>query len=572
MEKLTREQLPPGQVWGKKWVIYAFNGIPKVTAAEWRLKVTGLVEKPLEYTYEEFSKLPMESYIKSFHCLVPNSIVYANPEPLRIADVKVGTRIIGMDGRRHAVKRLITKQHDGDVIGVKASYLPPALMTPEHPVWTVNGHPGVGKSKSKRRLKTFEHGVKAEWKRADELKKGDYVYFPRYRYSSNARHVKFNGHVIPLDEGLAELVGWYVAEGSGADSDFRGIAFALNADEVQEGERIMKLLRDIFGSTPHTYSNERGTLLRIVATSSRLGKLAPMFKTWCGADAESKKIPDFILNAPEDLLKSFLRSLLSGDGYSPVFKGKTGVGTDFIDITTSSTMLAYQLILAFSKVGIAAEMVNHPGSVKDAHSIRVLGAAVQGLLPDFPVRDRIDRSHYKKTEEGFYLPITKIWKEHYKGTVHDFQAPGYTMLSPFATKDCVTRWSIERPLWEGVPIKYLADTAGVKPEATWVMFHCYDGYTAPIPVGDALREDSIVALKMNGSPLLPEQGFPARPFMPHLYGWKSAKWLKEIEFIPEYMDGYWEMYGYHERGDVDTEERFKGDGYKPVARRAFGTV
>jgi DMSO/TMAO reductase YedYZ molybdopterin-dependent catalytic subunit len=146
------------------------------------------------------------------------------------------------------------------------------------------------------------------------------------------------------------------------------------------------------------------------------------------------------------------------------------------------------------------------------------------------------------------------------------------MKSYISSFHCVTRWSIERPLWEGVPIKYLADTAGVKKEATWVMFHCYDGYTAPITLEDALREDSIVALKMNGSPLLKEQGFPARPFMPHLYGWKSAKWLKEIEFIPEYADGYWEMYGYHERGDVDDEERFKGDGYKPVARRAFGTV
>lgn len=146
------------------------------------------------------------------------------------------------------------------------------------------------------------------------------------------------------------------------------------------------------------------------------------------------------------------------------------------------------------------------------------------------------------------------------------------MKSYSSSFHCVTRWSIEKPAWEGVPIKYLADTAGVKPEATWVMFHCFDGYTTPIPREDALREDSIVALKMNGVPLLKEQGFPARPFMPHLYGWKSAKWLNEIEFIPQYEDGYWEMYGYHERGNVDNEERFKGDGYKPVARRAFGTV
>jgi len=572
MEKLTREQLPPGQVWGKKWVIYAFNGIPDIKAADWRLKVTGLVEKPLEYTYEEFNKLPMKSYINSFHCLLPDSIVYANPEPMRIADVRVGTKIIGMDGKRHGVSQLICKQHDGDVIGVKAGYLPPALMTPEHPVWTVRGHPGVGKSRSKRRQKTFEHGVNATWLRADELKRGDYVFLPRYRQISNRKTVKFNGHTIRLDERLSELIGWYVAEGSGADSTLNGIAFSLNADEVQEGERIMQLLKEIFGSNPHTYTNERGTLLKIVASTSKFGKLAAAFKAWCGLEAESKKIPDFILNAPESILKPFLRSVLYGDGYSPIFKGKTGVGIDFFDITTSSTKLAYQLILAFSKIGVAAEMVNHAGSVRMGYSIRVRSGAVRGLLPDFPIRERIDRSHYKKTDEGFYFPITKIWKEHYKGTVHDFQAPGYTMLSPFATKDCVTRWSIERPLWEGVPIKYLADTAGVKKEATWVMFHCYDGYTAPIPLEDALREDSIVALKMNGSPLLKEQGFPARPFMPHLYGWKSAKWLKEIEFIPEYADGYWEMYGYHERANVDDEERFKGDGYKPVARRAFGTV
>jgi DMSO/TMAO reductase YedYZ molybdopterin-dependent catalytic subunit len=137
---------------------------------------------------------------------------------------------------------------------------------------------------------------------------------------------------------------------------------------------------------------------------------------------------------------------------------------------------------------------------------------------------------------------------------------------------CVTKWSIENPLWEGVQIKLLAEAAKVKTEATWVMFRCVDGYTAPIPIADALQEDSIVALRMNGGPLSPEQGFPARPFMPHLYLWKSAKWLEEIEFIPDYRDGYWEMYGYHERGNVAEEERFKGTGYKPVPRRAFGTA
>ncbi|MDA4123307.1 MAG: molybdopterin-dependent oxidoreductase [Thaumarchaeota archaeon] len=169
------------------------------------------------------------------------------------------------------------------------------------------------------------------------------------------------------------------------------------------------------------------------------------------------------------------------------------------------------------------------------------------------------------------LKVTGLVNKPLEFTYDEFnQLPMKSYVKSF---HCVTRWSIENPTWDGVSIKLLAEMAQVRPEATWVMFHCYDGYTAPVPLEDAVEEDSIVALRMNGKPLLPEQGFPARPFMPQLYGWKSAKWLGEIEFIPEYRDGYWEMYGYHERANIWAEERFKGDGdHKPVARRAFGTV
>jgi DMSO/TMAO reductase YedYZ molybdopterin-dependent catalytic subunit len=169
------------------------------------------------------------------------------------------------------------------------------------------------------------------------------------------------------------------------------------------------------------------------------------------------------------------------------------------------------------------------------------------------------------------LRVTGLVENPLRYTYEEFNR--LPMKNEIHSAQCVTKWSIENPLWEGVSIKMLADAAKVKPEATWVMFHCLDGYTAPVPLEDALREDSIVALRMNGKPLLPEQGFPARPFLPDLYLWKSAKWLDEIEFISEYRDGYWEMYGYHERGNIWAEERFKGDGnYKPVPRRAFGTA
>lgn len=137
---------------------------------------------------------------------------------------------------------------------------------------------------------------------------------------------------------------------------------------------------------------------------------------------------------------------------------------------------------------------------------------------------------------------------------------------------CVTTWSIKDVVWEGVAFRELAKMSGVKPEAKWVMFRCADDYTTPVPLEDALVEDSLIALKMNGKQIPVQQGFPVRPFIPHLYGWKSAKWLTGIEFLAEYEDGYWENVGYHERGNIWDEERFKGQSGKHVRHRGLGTL
>ena len=137
---------------------------------------------------------------------------------------------------------------------------------------------------------------------------------------------------------------------------------------------------------------------------------------------------------------------------------------------------------------------------------------------------------------------------------------------------CVTSWSVKDVVWEGVPFRELAKLTGVKADAQWVMFHCADGYTAPVPFEDAMVEDSLIAFKMNGKPIPTQQGFPARPFIPHFYGWKSAKWLTGVEFIREYEDGYWENFGYHERGNIWDQERFKGQGGKHVRHKGLGSV
>jgi len=170
------------------------------------------------------------------------------------------------------------------------------------------------------------------------------------------------------------------------------------------------------------------------------------------------------------------------------------------------------------------------------------------------------------------------WKLSVTGLVENPLHLSYSDLitSPLAVKlqrdfHCVTGWSIADVVWEGVPIKALADQAKVRSDAGWLMFHCAEGYTATIPVEDALVEDALIAFRLNGKPLSEEQGFPARPFMPHLYGWKSAKWLTEMEFLRDYVDGYLERYGYHERANVWEQERFKGHRGKHAPRRGLGT-
>jgi len=170
------------------------------------------------------------------------------------------------------------------------------------------------------------------------------------------------------------------------------------------------------------------------------------------------------------------------------------------------------------------------------------------------------------------------WKLRVDGLVNSPVEYSYDQLvtrpqnSLVRSLHCVTRWSIENVAWEGLLIKDLVASAGVSADASWLMFHCVDGYTAPVPLEDALKEDSILAFKLNGKPLSAEQGFPARPFIPGLYAWKSAKWVNRMELLPDYRDGYWETYGYHERADVWEEERFKGHSGTPVKRRAFGTA
>jgi DMSO/TMAO reductase YedYZ molybdopterin-dependent catalytic subunit len=121
---------------------------------------------------------------------------------------------------------------------------------------------------------------------------------------------------------------------------------------------------------------------------------------------------------------------------------------------------------------------------------------------------------------------------------------------------CVTRWSRYDNLFAGVPVRALLERAGVRPSARYALVHAEHGFTTNLPLGDLDRPENLLALSHNGEALTPEHGGPVRLLVPHLYFWKSAKWVRGLELLEEDYPGFWEQNGYHMRGDPWREERY----------------
>ena len=140
-------------------------------------------------------------------------------------------------------------------------------------------------------------------------------------------------------------------------------------------------------------------------------------------------------------------------------------------------------------------------------------------------------------------------------TWDEFQA----LPSETVTRDihCVTKWSKLDTVWTGVSVDTLLEN--VETSAEYVTAWCDGGYTTNLPLEDVTGGRAWVAYAYDGEPLDPEHGGPARLLVPHLYFWKSAKWVRGLELRDEEELGFWENYGYHEYGDPWREQRYRGD-------------
>lgn len=124
---------------------------------------------------------------------------------------------------------------------------------------------------------------------------------------------------------------------------------------------------------------------------------------------------------------------------------------------------------------------------------------------------------------------------------------------------CVTSWSMLDTQWEGVLIDDILADAFVEPPTGFTLAHSFDGYSTNIPTADLMVGKAMVALKFGGKPLERDHGGPARLLVPHLYFWKSAKWVNGLQFTDRDEGGFWELRGYHMYGDPWREQRYTND-------------
>ena len=134
--------------------------------------------------------------------------------------------------------------------------------------------------------------------------------------------------------------------------------------------------------------------------------------------------------------------------------------------------------------------------------------------------------------------------------------PAVTLLTDI---HCVTKWSKFDTTWKGVRVRDLFERAGMQKDAGYIMGHAEHGYTANLPLADVLLDESLVVYEYEGEEIEPSHGGPVRLLVPHLYFWKSPKWLRGLELRATDAPGFWEQNGYNMYGDPFLEQRFWGD-------------
>ena len=179
----------------------------------------------------------------------------------------------------------------------------------------------------------------------------------------------------------------------------------------------------------------------------------------------------------------------------------------------------------------------------------------QYLTTDFPVLSAGPTPH---------TPLDK-WSLRVEGLVAQPVEWSWAQFNALPSREyvvdisCVTKWTKLDMRWHGVSVDTLLGAVDLDPKAAFVIAYCDGGYTTNLPISDVVNDKAFVAYGYDGAALAPEHGGPARLVVPGRYFWKSAKWIRGLRIVEKDVPGFWEGFGYHNRGDQWLEERYSGD-------------
>ena len=406
----------------------------------------------------------------SLHSTVADTKLLTNSEVKDIKDVTSADKVLSSSGLWQNVLWNESHNFDGDLYSIRGTGTLAEEYTYNHPVKIVPGGKVVKVASDGQTYSAPDITGLPMWVPAERVTKGDYLVIPRFSLTKEYSTVDLAPYIpsytnsqnqpiydiitqdgveyirnltglpkkliprhIKVTKELAELLGWYVAKGSGANGC--AISFSLNKDK-DPCDRIVALIESIFNITPAKRFRD---MVCAVNFGSHL--IYNFLTDVCGKGALNKKVPDFIaFNTPE-ILKEFVKAYIAGDGC--VEGQNRGNGGSVTCITISKT-LAYQLRTYCTKLGFLFSMRSYDvkrktsvlaknGKLKKDSLQWILTCAHQEIMPllygiSKPVRKPIT---VKKDEYNFYIPITKIEKRHYMGPVYDIKTEDHSFITTF---------------------------------------------------------------------------------------------------------------------------------------------
>lgn len=366
-------------------------------------------------------------------CLLPGQKVFTNPIPIKIEET-IGKTVYNADGKKQKVVNVERKYWEGKVYHIKPRLLFPFTATQNHP-FLILERPDIKQFKNRefrRRSSNINNYLK--WKKAEELKKGDMLIYPELTHPTKYQKlmVEDKQNKIPkkivVDYELAEIFGWYLAEGYARIVPKRRkyyIGFTLGYTEMNEIKRLKDLIQKKFNLVASIDTHTKHSIELLIYSKT----LALLFKELFSSGAKNKQIPRIIFESPREVKLKFLEAYIQGDGHET---------KNSLSVATTSKNIAEDLVFLFSSLGIFPTCYHRKMKDSEIKGRKIKSPYIYEFNITGKQQARLGRNqghfqHYFSKDNLHFIPIKKIEAKPYKGEIVNMETEDGTYLMPCIT-------------------------------------------------------------------------------------------------------------------------------------------